>query len=162
MSSDRLGFDAFVTSRGPALWQAAWFLTCDAHKAEDLVQSALARVYGRYLSVGSDQQFEAYVRQTMYREFCSWWRRKWNGERPTAEMPEAAVEDSTGNIDLTRALAELPKMQRAVLVLRYFEDRNVEETATLLGISAGTVKTHTSRGLAALRRSHFLDEGELV
>ncbi|MDO4783706.1 MAG: SigE family RNA polymerase sigma factor [Propionibacteriaceae bacterium] len=160
MSSERLGFESFVASRGPVLWQAAWFLTCDAHKAEDLVQSALARVYGRYLSVGSDQQFEAYVRQAMYREFCSWWRRRWNGERPTHQLPETAVQEDPSNIDLARALELLPRIQRAVLVLRYFEDRSVEETAALLGVSPGTVKTHTSRGLAALRRSRLLEEGE--
>lgn len=156
--TDRLGFDRFVTDKAPGLWRSAWFLTGDAHKAEDLVQTALSRVYGRYDQVGSDEQFEAYVRTTMYREFGAWWRRRWNGEHPTEQLPEQGQEDHTPDVDLRRALATLPKMQRSVLVLRFFEDRSVEETARILGVSQGTVKTHTSRGCAALRMSPHLEE----
>lgn len=157
---DRLGFDGFVAAKAGALWQSAWFLTGDAHKAEDLVQTALSRVYDRYDDVGSDQQFEAYVRKTMYRVHCSWWRRRWNDERPTEHLPEVSSGLGSSNVDLRRALLTLPRMQRAVLVLRFFEDRGVDEVARILGISSGTVKTHTSRGCAALRKSHHLSEEE--
>lgn len=158
--NDRLGFDGFVAAKGPALWQSAWFLTGDAHRAEDLVQTALSRVYARYDDVGSDQQYEAYVRKTMYRVHCSWWRRRWNDEHPTEHLPESPEEFRASDVDLRRALQTLPRMQRAVLVLRFFEDRSVEETARMLGIAPGTVKTHTSRGCAALRASHHLSQEE--
>jgi RNA polymerase sigma-70 factor (sigma-E family) len=156
----RMGFDRFVAEKGAGLWQSAWYLTGDAHRAEDLVQTALARVYSRYDGVATDEQFEAYVRTTMYRVHCSWWHRRWNGEHPTEHLPEGAVEAPSADIDLRRALAVLPRMQRAVLVLRFFEDRSVEDVASMLGISTGTVKTHTSRGCAALRTSQFLTQEE--
>ena len=77
------GFDSFVTSRGGRLWRAAWYLTGDRHKAEDLVQTALTKAYGRYGALGDDEQFEAYVRTTMYRTYVKWWRR-------TAQYPAGA------------------------------------------------------------------------
>ncbi|RRD46769.1 SigE family RNA polymerase sigma factor [Tessaracoccus sp. OH4464_COT-324] len=157
---DKLGFDEFVTRRAGVLWQSAWYLTGDRHKAEDLVQTALARTYGRYSKCATDRAFEVYLRTTMYRVYCSWWRRKWNAERPTAQLPETHWQDQKPDLDLRRALAALPKMQRAVLVLRYFEDRTIAETAQLLGISAGSVKTHASRGIASLRLSLKLVEEE--
>lgn len=153
-------FDRFVTSRAARLWRAAWFLTGDTHKAEDLVQTALANAYGRYEALGDDESFEAYVRTTMYRSYIKWWRRRWNGEVPTLDVPEGATDRSLtpARVDLARALAELPKMQRAVVVLRFYEDRSVAEVAELLGISEGSVKTHSSRGCANLRRSTHLTE----
>ncbi|MFT3888726.1 MAG: SigE family RNA polymerase sigma factor [Arachnia sp.] len=156
-------FDRFVTARGGRLWRAAWLLTGDAHKAEDLVQTALAKSFSRYPALGDDESFEAYVRTVIYRTYVSWWRRRWNGEVPTAEQLEPGADGSgqlagARRVDLARALAGLPRMQRAVLVLRFFEDRSVAETAALLGISEGSVKTHSSRGCAALRGSVHLAE----
>ncbi|WGT46831.1 SigE family RNA polymerase sigma factor [Tessaracoccus lacteus] len=153
-------FDRFVEVRGGRLYRAAWFLTGDPHKAEDLVQTALTKAFGRYPTLPDDEAFEAYVRTTLYRTYVSWWRRRWNAEVPTAELPEgpSAGTDTSTRLDLTRALDTLPKMQRAVLVLRYFEDRSVTETADLLGVSESTVKTHASRGCAALRGSHHLSQ----
>ncbi len=157
------GFDRFVADRGRALWRAAWLLTGDAHHAEDLVQSALAKCYGRYDAVGDDDGFEAYVRVAIYRTYVSWWRRmSWRGESPTDQLPESpsAGGSSTLRLDMLRALESLPRMQRAVLVLQYFEDRSVAEIATLLGITPGSVKTHSHRGRAALRGSvHLQDQG---
>lgn len=154
------GFDAFVRSRRPHLWRAAWLLTGDRHKADDLVQTALGRTYGRYEALGNDHKFEAYVRTTMYRTYVSWWRRRWNAEVPSDEVPEASTDDGDQavSIDVVRALASLPKMQRAVMVLRFLEDRPVSEVAELLGIAEGTVKAHTSQGRAALRASLHLNE----
>lgn len=157
---DERDFDRFVTARGARLYRAAWFLTGDRHRAEDLVQTALAKCFARYERLGDDESFEAYVRTALYRTYVSWWRRRWNGEVPTADVPESRhdVEPTTSRLDLARALGTLPRMQRAVLVLRYYEDRPVAETAHLLGISEGSVKTHASRGCAALRGSHHLSQ----
>lgn len=156
------GFDAFVRTRRPALWRAAWLLTGDRHKADDLVQTALGRTYGRYDALANDHKFEAYVRTTMYRTYVSWWRRRWNTEVATDTVPETRIDDGDQavSIDVIRALAALPKMQRAVMVLRFLDDRTVTEVAQLLGIAEGTVKAHTSQGRAALRASLHLSEEE--
>ena len=158
------GFDEFVSERGGALWWAAWLLTGDAHHAEDLVQTALTKTYGRYDSCENDRHFEAQVRTTIYRTFVSWWRRRaWRSEVPTSVHPDAAAtqdDDPALRKDLLRALATLPRMQRAVLVLRYFEDRPTKEVAEMLGVPVGTDTSHTSRGLKALRLSTHLSDME--
>lgn len=153
------GFDRFVETRGGDLWAAAWLLTGDRQHAEDLVQTALSKTYGRYDSFANDRHFEAYVRTTMYRTFVSWWRRlRWRSEVPSDSPPDTAspLSDAVASTDLHRALAALPRRQRACLVLRYFEDRPTKEVAELLGIPPGTVTSHVSRGLAALRTSPHL------
>lgn len=157
-----MSFDQFVDEHGRTLWRAAFLLTGDHHKAEDLVQTALTKAHGRYS--GNDAEFERYVRTTIYHTYVSWWRRRWNAEYPTEELPEAVHEraDSSLRLDVLRALATLPKMQRAVLVLRYFEDRPVAEVAGLLGISQGTVKSHAHRGCEALRNSSHLTDSKEV
>lgn len=81
-------FDSFVAARGDALWRSAWLLTGDGHLAEDLVQTALAKSYPAWARIGDAGGFEAYVRRTMYTTYVSWWRRRWNGERPTERLPE--------------------------------------------------------------------------
>jgi RNA polymerase sigma-70 factor (sigma-E family) len=156
--SARDGFEAFVAARGDALWRSAWLLTGDAHLAEDLVQTALAKAWPRFERVGDG--FEAYVRRTMFTTYVAWWRRKWNGERPTSELPESAStpRDLAGRHDLVVALGALPKGQRAVVVLRYFEDLTEAQTADLLGVSTGTVKSQASRALRTLRT--LLTEGD--
>ena len=155
------GFTSFVTARGDALWRSAWLLTGDGHLAEDLVQTALAKAWPRWERVGPEG-FEAYVRRTLFTTYVSWWRRRWNGERPTAVLPEGAVAapDVDARGDLLAALATLPKGQRAVVVLRYFDDLTEAQTAELLGINIGTVKSQTSRALATLRTSTHLKEAD--
>lgn len=153
------GFEDFVERRGQALWRAAWLLTGDAHKAEDLVQTALTKTYTRYTD--DDPTFESYVRTTIYRTFVSSWRRRWNGEVPTESLPEPGNDDEAldvRRVDVLRALGTLPRMQRAVLVLRYFEDRPITEVAELLGLAQGTVKAYSHRALEALRGSVHLEE----
>ena len=148
------GFDAFVAARGDALWRSAWLLTGDHQLAEDLVQTALAKSWRAYDRIGADG-FEPYVRRVLFTTYVSWWRRKWRAERPTEHLPETAAGpvDTDGRSDLVDALGRLPRGQRAVVVLRYFEDLTEQQTAAALGISTGTVKSQCSRALAALRSS---------
>ncbi len=156
-----LGFERFVAERGRHLWRAAWLLVADDHHAEDLVQIALTKTYSRYASLGDDRKFEAYVRTTIYRTFVSLWRLKsWKIETPRSEVPHGSPPESTAElrVDVLRALSTLPRMQRAVLVLRFFEDRSTAEVAETLGIAEGTVKGYVHRGCATLRTSSFLTE----
>lgn len=154
----KAGFETFVDERGRRLWRAAWLLTGDRQKAEDLVQTALGKCYPRY--DGDDPAFEAYVRTAIHRTYCTWWRRKWRGESPTESLPETTApdDDHARSIDLARALAKLPRSQRSVLVLRYFDDLPVAEVAALLGLAEGTVKAYTHHAIAALRASKELAE----
>lgn len=162
---EAVGFEQFVADRGRGLLRAAWLLTGDRHHAEDLVQTALAKTWGRYATIACDHKFEAYVRTTIYRTFVSWWRRaSWRSEQPRGDVPEREVGDdiSTLRLDLLRALEALPRMQRAVLTLRYFDDMSTAEVATVLGIPEGTVKSHSHRGCAALRGSVHLAGQEVT
>ncbi|GAB3818460.1 SigE family RNA polymerase sigma factor [Tessaracoccus terricola] len=158
------GFDGFLRQRSARLWRAAWLLTGDSQHAEDLVQTALVKTYGKYKSMNDDDHFEAYVRKTIYRTFCSWWRRRsWRGEFAVAEPREdsgLSVADPELSVDVARALEELPRMQRSVVVLRYFEDRPVSEVAELLGISQGTVKSYAHRACESLRGSLHITSRE--
>jgi RNA polymerase sigma-70 factor (sigma-E family) len=159
-ASDEESFDTFVAARGSALWRSAWLLTGDRHLAEDLVQTALAKSWPKWRAIADEGRFEAYVRRTLFTTYVAWWRRKWNGERPTEhppEQPTPAVDTDLGH-DLLTAMAGLPRMQRAVVVCRWFEDLSEAETAERLGIAVGTVKSHGSRALAALRTSPHLRE----
>lgn len=156
-------FEEYVAARGDGLWRAAWLLTTDAGRAEDLVQTALAKCWPHWERIGDAHGFDAYVRRTLFTTYASWWRRRWNGERPTPRLPEPAADAGSGTDfavrrDLVTALASLPRGQRAVVVLRFVEDLTERETAELLGISVGTVKSQATRALAALRRSPALTE----
>ena len=147
------GFDAFVAARSDALWRSAWLLTGDAHRAEDLVQTALAKSWPKFEKVDATGSFEAYVRRVMYTTYVAWWRRRWTGEVSTGEIPEApqGEADHEARLDLAVALAGLTRSQRAVVVLRYVEDLSEAQTAELLGCTVGTVKSQASRALKALR-----------
>lgn len=154
-----VGFDAFVAVRARRLWRAAWLLTGDAHRAEDLVQTALGKAYPHFERL-DPEAFEAYLRTTMYHTYLSWWRRRWNSEVPTADAGERDTTDGPDvalRADLVRALTALPRQQRAVVVLTYFEDLPHPRTADVLGISVGTVKSTLARALAKLRISPLLE-----
>lgn len=161
------GLERFIAERGVGLLRAATILTGDEHHAQDLLQTALAKSWKRYSELDSDNKFEAYLRTTMYRTFISWWRRmSWRSELATAEPGDqtSATEQSATSatrVDLLRALEQLPRMQRAVLVLRFLEDRPIKEVAVVLGIGEGTVKKYAHRGCAALRESVHLDQEEM-
>jgi RNA polymerase sigma-70 factor (sigma-E family) len=148
---DTEAFSDFVRGRSPDLLRSAWLLTGDWHTAHDLVQAALERTWPRW-GKRIDHP-DAYVRRVMLTTYLSWRRRRWTAELPTAELPETggAAEPSDLRLSLLAALATLTRQQRAVVVLRYFEDLSEAETAAALGCSVGTVKAHASRGLQQLR-----------
>ena len=155
-------FEAYVAVRGDALWRTAWLLTGDAHLAEDLVQTALVKAWPKWARIGADG-FEPYVRRVLVTTYIAWWRRKWNGERPTDDLPESpGADESEAAVrrhDLLAALAQLPRGQRAVVVLRWLEDLSEAQTAELLGCSTGTVKSQASRAMATLRAALADPEG---
>jgi RNA polymerase sigma-70 factor (sigma-E family) len=152
--ADRSGFDEFVASRSVALLRTAYLLTGDHGLAEDLLQTALAKCWFAWGRI--DGPPEPYVRRALMTTYATWWRRKWRGERPAASPPERADPAGFAPVEdrdvLWRALGALPRRQRAVVVLRYYEDLSEAETAVALGISTGTVKSQAAKALAALRR----------
>ncbi len=153
--SDRR-FQEFVASRSVGLRRLAYLLCSDWHLAEDLVQGALTRAYGAWRRVERSDDVDAYVRRILVNQATDGWhKRRRLGELLGGPVERPSVVDRTVQVDqrdeLLRFLDQLPTQQRAVLVLRFFEDLSVEATADLLGISTGTVKSHTSRGLARLR-----------
>ena len=164
-SRDGHGFDEFVAARSTALWRSAYLLTGDRHKAEDLLQAALVKTWRRWdrLDSRTDETAEAYVRRALVTTYTDWWRRLWRGEVPTGDLPDdAGPGDESARVDVRRdvltALAALPRGQRAVLVLRYFDDLTEQQTADALGVSVGTVKSQASRAIAALRSSPALTD----
>lgn len=157
-------FEQFVADRGERLLRAAWLLTGDRHHAEDLVQTALAKCFGRYADLPDDARFEAYIRTTLHRTYISWWRKlSWRNEKPSEIRAEPVHTDGDADlrVDLTRALRSLTRPQRAAITLRYVEDMSVAEVARVLGMPEGTVKTHIHRGVAALRGSGELQSVEV-
>lgn len=160
-SARDLEFADFVTAAHTSLLRTARLLTGDPHTAEDLVQAALVRVYlhwGR--SAGWDSP-QAYARKVVVNLYATWRRRRWHTEVVRPEKDSAPDgHDMAGSaearLELGRALAALPRAQRAVVVLRFYEDLSVEQTAELLGCSPGTVKSRTNRALERLRATGAL------
>lgn len=153
MRRSETDFVAFVAARRPHLRRIAYTLCGDWHQAEDLVQTALAKLYVAWPRLHKAGAEEAYARQVIVRANIDESRRPWRRERPGLEHHDRSVEADTSQDErslLVGALQQLPVMQRKVVVLRHWLDLSVEETARELGISTGTVKSHTSRALAAL------------
>jgi RNA polymerase sigma-70 factor (ECF subfamily) len=149
-------FRQFVTARTPSLLRTSYLLVGgDWALAEDLLQVALTKTYLSWGRIRDRGALDAYVRATLATTATSWWRRKWLGERPTEVLPEGAFDDGSSQVDERDALwslvRSLPARQRAVLVLRFYEDMSEADVARTLGIAQGTVKSTTSRALAALR-----------
>jgi RNA polymerase sigma-70 factor (sigma-E family) len=155
VASGAAAFDEFVVARSGSLLRTAYLLTRDQHLAEDLVQTALAKAWLAHRRIEGDP--EPYVRRIMVNEFASGLRRKWRGERPTADLPEVHHRADEPDTDLWHALANLPRRQRAVIVLRFFDDLTEAETARTLGVSIGTVKSQTAKALAKLRVDPLLE-----
>ncbi|MBB5115483.1 SigE family RNA polymerase sigma factor [Micromonospora chalcea] len=147
-------FREFVVQRSPALSRTAYLLTGDHQLAEDLLQSALARTYRHWRRI-RDGDPEAYVRRVMYHQQVSWWRRRRVAERLDPMPAERGGGDHTDatalRLSVVAALRRLTARQRAVVVLRYYEDLTEAQVAEVLGCSVGTVKRHGHDAVRRLR-----------
>lgn len=142
-------FATYVANRRPALVRTAYLLCGDAHLAEDLVQAALVKAVGHWRRIGDNP--EPWLRKVMVNDHISRWRRHRGREQVTETVPEGVVEEPGRDLDLAAALARLAPRQRAVVVLRYYEDLTEQETARVLGVSVGTVKSQHRDALGRLR-----------
>ncbi|GGS82754.1 DNA-directed RNA polymerase sigma-70 factor [Planobispora rosea] len=147
---DASDFADFVANRADALFRYAYMLTGNPHDAADLVQEAMVRLRSAWPRVQRKHNPESYVKTTITRLHISIWRRR-RREHLAWEVPEQPQPVAESPLDLWDELAGLPKRQRAVLVLRYYEDRSDAEIAEMLGISPGTVRSQASRALDKLR-----------
>ena len=150
--SDRDSFEEYVVARRSALLRTAYLLTGSHADAEDLVQTALIKCVPVWKRIADRP--EPYVRQVLVRESISRWRRRRWRETSVDDVPDGAVAepDVAGRVALRQALGALPPRQRAVIVLRYYEDLTERETASVLGVAVGTVKSQARDGLARLRQ----------
>jgi RNA polymerase sigma-70 factor (sigma-E family) len=148
-------FTAYLEARQPQLLRTAYLLTGDRHQAEDVLQTSLAKLYLAWDKVRDRDSVDAYVRRIMVNENNSLWRRGWKRrEHATDVVPDRLVSDSYDEglgAALWEVVQTLPRKARAVVVLRYYEQLTEAETADLLGISVGTVKSQCSRAIATLR-----------
>ena len=152
----REAFRVYVLARSGPLLRTAYLLTGNRADAEDLLQVALAKTYLAWDRIREREALDGYVRRVMVNAQTSFWRRRRVDERPVEVLPEQAggrdaATDLVLHDALWSALARLPRRQRAAVVLRYYEDLSEAETAEVLGVSVGTVKSTTSRALARLR-----------
>lgn len=154
-ATERGDFEDFVRGRSTVLLRTAYLLTGDRGHAEDLLQGVLERMARRWPAITESR--EAYARRALVNASTNRWRRRIPTQVELTERHNVSVPDVAAGIavrdQLIRGLMALPPRQRAVLVLRYFEDLTERETAELLGCSTSTVNTHATRGLAALRRT---------
>ncbi|MEU2185227.1 SigE family RNA polymerase sigma factor [Streptomyces thermolilacinus] len=151
-----LGFEEYVRTRQDALLRSARRLVPNPVDAQDLLQTALARTFGRWDGIADKSLADAYLRRVMINTRTEWWRARKLEEVPTEQLPDASVDDATEQhadrallMDVLKVLA--PK-QRSVVVLRHWEQMSTEETAAALGMSTGTVKSTLHRALARLRQ----------
>jgi RNA polymerase sigma-70 factor (ECF subfamily) len=148
-------FHEFVRVRSSALLRIAFLLSGDVTLAEDLLQTALSKTYLAWRRLDGMDSVEAYTRRVLMNTATSWWRRRWRAEQPTSNLPECSIMDQSQVVvdrdAMWRALATLPARQRAVIVLRYYEDLTEAEAAAQLGVSVGTVKSQSARALSTLR-----------
>jgi RNA polymerase sigma-70 factor (sigma-E family) len=151
VSTEREDFEAFVAARYVALLRTAYLLTGNHHDAEDLLQQTMVKAVGAWKRIDGDP--EPYVRRILVRQNVSRWRRRRWRELSTDSPPETQVADdgTDDRMALHRALGVLAPRQRAVIVLRYYEDLTETQTANALGISVGTVKSQSRDALKRLR-----------
>lgn len=161
MKANGEDFAKFVDQRQRALLRSAWLLTGDWALAEDLVQAALARTWLRWERIRRRDDPEIYVRRVIVSTWVNWSRRKWRGERPAYDIPDGPApgdlaSEAVARIAVQSALGSLTRRQRAVLVLRVFDDLTEAQTAEVLGCAVGTVKSTASQALAKLRADRRL------
>lgn len=163
MQDGMTDFAEFVECRQRALQRTAWLLTGDWALAEDLVQTALSRVWPRWNRIVRRDDPEVYVRKVMLNTWMTWRRRSWRGEQAAESVPERAAPDDVASEIAGRAairdmLSTLTDRQRTVLVLRIFDDLTEAQVAQVLGCATGTVKSTMSQALAKLRHEPRLAE----
>lgn len=144
----------FVAARAKALYRSAYVLAAgDTHLAEDLVQETLSRVYVHWKRVVRADSPAAYAQTVLVRTSLTLRRRRSTGERPIGNMPDSAAAgpDAALRLTLLDALGQLPPRDRAVLLLRYWEDRSIEETAQMLKLSSSAVRSQGTRALNRVR-----------
>jgi RNA polymerase sigma-70 factor (sigma-E family) len=155
LDDDGVTYEEFVTTRAQALLRYGFVLTGNADDAADLLQESLIRLRGAWGRVLNKNDPEGYVRKIMARQHISVWRRRRRehlmGAVPERHYDDRGLERAESDPRLWEALAVLPRRQRAVLVLRYYEDLSDEEIAGMLGISRGTVRSQAARALDKLR-----------
>ncbi|MDL4771930.1 SigE family RNA polymerase sigma factor [Actinomadura xylanilytica] len=153
MAKDPDGFQEFATTRGASLFRTARLLCNDWHLAEDLVQTTLGKLYASWRRAQRADNTEAYARKVLMRTYLSHMRKRSNRETPRDQMPDTAATggDQELRMTLLDVLARLSAQDRAVLVLRYWEDQSVEEVASLLRLSSGAVRNRSMRALDRLR-----------
>ncbi|MFG2059555.1 SigE family RNA polymerase sigma factor [Micromonospora sp. NPDC048930] len=168
---DERQFTSWVDARAPALRRTAFLICGDWHAADDAAQTTLTKLYLAWPRLSRRDEIDGYAWRVLVRSLTDEWRRPWRRrEHPVDLVPDrAAADDPTARLDRQRlvldALAGLPGRQRAALVLRFWQDLSIEQTAAALGCSAGAVKSHTARGLQTLRGrlgDQFLVESEGV
>ncbi|RLK24301.1 RNA polymerase sigma-70 factor (sigma-E family) [Micromonospora sp. M71_S20] len=153
--ADEDEYRQFVEARLEHLRRTAYLLCRDWHTADDLVSITLGKLYRAWPRVRAAENVEAYVRQVLTRAWLDERRRPWRRERSTDEVPDDAAPDSEPDLAdrelLLDLLGKLPERRRAVLVLRFYCDLSVEDTAQILGVTTGTVKSQAARALESLR-----------
>ena len=148
-------FESWLVAREPALQRLALLLTGDEHTAQDLVQTSLAKLYLAWDRLDDRDNLDAYARRILVNEHRTAWRRPWRRREVVTDAPPdrpgPAIEYDGGREVVWEFVASLPPRQRAVIVLRYYEQLTEAEIAEVLGVSPGTVKSQASRAIAALR-----------
>lgn len=151
-------FTSYVQARGPVLMRTARSLTANPSDAEDLLQTALTKTYLAWERIEDHRALDGYVRRALLNTRTSQWRKRKVDEYSTDELPEPEpvhgpdpAEQQAVRDAMWRAIVRLPARQRAMVVLRYYEDLSEVQTAEVLGVSVGTVKSAVSRALAKLR-----------
>jgi RNA polymerase sigma-70 factor (sigma-E family) len=156
-SEDQAEFKDYVVARKAAMLRTAYLVSGNWHWAEDIVSTAMVKLYTSWRRAREVEHLDAYVRQIVIRVYLDEQRRPWRREYPTEVLPEpthaeGAVDGLTAHrTDLRRLLAQMPARQRAVLVLRFFDDLSVAQTAKALGCSETAAKTLTIRALNSIR-----------
>jgi RNA polymerase sigma-70 factor (sigma-E family) len=162
-AADERRFEELVAARYDSLRRSALVLCGDHHHADDLVQIVFMRLHRAWRRVDRVEDIDAYLYVSLVNTHRSWWRRRWHGEIPTAapadnvEAAGSPEERADLRDALVRALRQLGQDHREVLVLRYIAGLSETQTAAALSVSPGTVKSRTSRALAALRGAGLLD-----
>ncbi|WP_328443814.1 SigE family RNA polymerase sigma factor [Amycolatopsis sp. NBC_00438] len=152
--SDETGYRDYVTARMEGLRRTAYLLCRDWHLADDLVSITIGKLYRHWPRARQMEFLDAYVRRILVRTWLDEKGRAWRREEPTETVPDPAVlpsDDVVARLGLLELLDALPPRRRAAVVLRYYCDLSIEETAEILDCSAGTVKSQTARGLDTLR-----------